>query len=47
LESERIAAAIQRVAEYDMSLQKILSRLVDNFDYPSILNALKVKQHAG
>ena len=47
LETERITAALQRVTEYDIRLQKILSRLVENFDYPSILNALKVKQHAG
>jgi signal transduction histidine kinase/CheY-like chemotaxis protein len=40
LEKERIAAAIKQVAAYDQPLQKILIQLVDNFDYPTILNAL-------
>ncbi|MFZ4539596.1 ATP-binding protein, partial [Propionivibrio sp.] len=41
LESERITRAIQQVATHDSALQKMLSQLVDNFDYPTILKALK------
>jgi CheY-like chemotaxis protein len=37
LENERIAAAIQQVASYDLQLQKILTHLTDNFNYPAIL----------
>lgn len=41
LENERIAQVIQQVAAYDPQLQKTLSQLAGNFDYPSILKALK------
>ena len=40
LEDERIIAAIEQVAEYDRGLYKTLLRLVENFEYPVILNAL-------
>ncbi len=40
LEKDRIFAAIKQVAAYDQPLQKILIQLVDNFDYPTILNVL-------
>lgn len=40
LEDERIAQAIQKVAVHDESLQKILLRLIDDFDYPAIIRAL-------
>jgi len=41
LETERIAQVIQQVAPYDRKLQKTLSHLAENFDYPSILKALQ------
>ena len=41
LDSDRIEAVIGQVASHDANLQKTLSRLVDNFDYPSILKALQ------
>jgi len=41
LETERIAQAIQQVAAYDPALQKILERLAEYFDYPTILKALQ------
>lgn len=40
LQKERIASAVQQVAGYDPSLQKILLQLVADYDYPTILNAL-------
>jgi CheY-like chemotaxis protein len=40
LREEQINAALQQVAEYDVTLYHELSRLVDNFDYPSILKVL-------
>ncbi len=40
LEIERISKVIGRVVHLDASLHKTLSQLVDNFDYPAILNAL-------
>jgi PAS domain S-box-containing protein len=41
LEIERIAKAIQQVATYDQALQKKLEQLAGNFDYPTILSALR------
>jgi hypothetical protein len=41
LDSERINVVIEQVATYDAELHKTLQRLVDNFDYPAILKALK------
>lgn len=40
LESEAIAKVIAQVADHDPSLQKTLTQLADNFDYPAILKAL-------
>jgi signal transduction histidine kinase/CheY-like chemotaxis protein/HAMP domain-containing protein len=44
LESERITAAIQRVAPLDVQLHKLLSQLAGRFDYPAILKALQTNQ---
>jgi len=41
LESERIASAIERIGVVDNELSRTLSRLADEFDYPSILDALE------
>ena len=41
LTEERIDAALQKVESHDAALHSVLSRLVENFDYPSILNALR------
>jgi len=41
LDNERITAAIKQVVEIDQPMAHMLSRLVENFDYPSILNALR------
>ncbi len=41
LESERIELVIRQVASYDQKLQKTLTLLADNFDYPVILHALQ------
>jgi len=41
LEGEKIDAVMEQIATYDVELHKILQRLIDNFDYPSILKALK------
>ncbi|MFH2140456.1 MAG: ATP-binding protein [Pseudomonadota bacterium] len=41
LDSERIDAIIGQVSIHDASLHKTLSRLADNFDYPTILKALE------
>jgi hypothetical protein len=46
LESARIASVLQKVAAHDKALQKSLSSLVENFDYPAILKALPDNQHA-
>jgi signal transduction histidine kinase/ActR/RegA family two-component response regulator len=40
LDSERISAVIQRIAEQDQVLAEILQALADNFNYPAILRAL-------
>lgn len=40
LESDRIQAAINRVADHDPQLQGSLARLADNYDYPAILGVL-------
>ena len=40
LREEQINAALHQVAAYDVTLYHELSRLVDNFDYPSILKVL-------
>lgn len=40
LENERIARVIKQVGIHDRTLQKTLTQLTDNFDYPSILKAL-------
>lgn len=42
LEGELIITAIGKVATYDIALYKTLSRLAENFNYPTILNALQV-----
>ncbi|MFH2140448.1 MAG: ATP-binding protein [Pseudomonadota bacterium] len=41
LTEERIDAALQKVESHSAALHSVLSRLVENFDYPSILNALR------
>ncbi len=41
LESDRILAVIQQVAVHDADLAKTLLHLVENFDYPAILKAIK------
>jgi len=43
LDSERIDATIQRVAQHDASLGELLAQLASNFDYPRILQALGTK----
>ncbi len=40
LENERIARVIKQVGIHDRTLQKTLTQLTDNFDYPAILKAL-------
>ncbi len=45
LDSDRIAAVIQQVSEFDGTLAQTLSRLADDFDYPAILNALSAEAH--
>jgi signal transduction histidine kinase len=40
LVGERIARVIERVAPYDQTVQKLLTELAANFDYPAILKAL-------
>jgi hypothetical protein len=42
LDSVRIDTVIGQVAKHDKTLQKKLSRLAENFDYPSILRALRM-----
>jgi len=41
LDSERIKAVIQQVRSHDLALYEKLARLVENFDYPTILVSLK------
>ncbi len=41
LNSARIEAIIQQVATHDKTLQKPLSHLAENYDYPAILQALQ------
>ncbi|WP_083386119.1 PAS domain-containing protein [Methylomonas sp. LWB] len=41
LEQEHIDTVIEQVLPYDLVLYKNLSKLAENFDYPSILNALQ------
>jgi CheY-like chemotaxis protein len=41
LDSEHIGIIIQRIAVYDQKLKKALTQLNDNFDYPTILKALR------
>ncbi|GAB4253749.1 MAG: hypothetical protein Kow0065_00030 [Methylomicrobium sp.] len=41
LESERIETLLVSVGDYDPDLQKTLSGLAENFDYPTMLNALR------
>ncbi|MCR4376914.1 MAG: ATP-binding protein [Rhodospirillales bacterium] len=43
LDSERIDAVIQKVAQHDQSLGELLAHLAGNFDYPTILQALGTK----
>lgn len=40
LDAERISVAIGKVGTYDQQLEKLLKRLADRFDYPTILDAL-------
>ncbi len=44
LENERIALIINKVAPYDQQLERILMKLADNYDYPTILQALNNAQ---
>ena len=46
LETEAIDLALQSVTEHDADLGKMLRRLVNNFDYPAILNTLQARLHA-
>lgn len=41
LESERIVSVLQQVATHDPKLQRTLTHLVESFDYPTILKALR------
>lgn len=41
LDSKLISTIVKQVGSYDASLHNTLSRLADNFDYPTILNALQ------
>ena len=40
LEGERIANAITKIADHDENIGRVLAPLVENFDYPSIIQAL-------
>ena len=42
LEGERIGAAIQQVPPYDAKLHGVLRYLVENYNYPAIIQALQV-----
>ena len=46
LESERIDAAIQQVSAHDAKLHGVLRYLVENYNYPAILQALQVSHGA-
>jgi hypothetical protein len=41
LDSERIVSIIQQIAAYDQQLSATLTRLADNYDYPTILKMLR------
>jgi len=41
LDADRIAVIMSQVSTYDADLQKTLTHLTENFDYPAILNALQ------
>jgi len=41
LDGERISAVIGQVASHDSKLHKTLSHLAENYDYPTMLNALQ------
>ena len=41
LENDRIAQVMIKIAEYDQALYKQLLKIIDNFDYPTILNLIK------
>jgi PAS domain S-box-containing protein len=43
LMGDRIEAALEQIKPYDEVLHKTLSRLVENYDYPSILKELQAK----
>jgi len=43
LDSDQIEQLIEQVAQYDPVLQKTLTRYAENFDYLSILNALRTR----
>ena len=45
LDSAAIDAALQIVTAQDAALGKLLHRLVNNFDYPAILNILEARAH--
>ena len=42
LDSERIKAVIQAIAQHDAPLAQVLAQFAANFDYPAILRALRV-----
>ena len=42
LEEERINTIIEQVKAYNAGLQKTLAHLVENYDYPAILKALRM-----
>jgi CheY-like chemotaxis protein len=44
LDSEHIDTIIRKVADYDQDLQKTLSLLAANFDYPAILQCLREQE---
>ncbi|MFN2188226.1 MAG: ATP-binding protein, partial [Candidatus Promineifilaceae bacterium] len=46
LDSEHISATIQKIGVVNAELAQILSRLTDDFDYPTILNVLDVVKDA-
>jgi len=41
LNAERIHTSIERLAEHDEALKKVLEEHAGNFDYPAILRALR------
>jgi CheY-like chemotaxis protein len=46
LDQEYIGTVIGRVLPYDLILYKVLSQLVENFEYPTILSALRSNMSA-